>query len=255
MSKDLTIAIEEKWHHGKSGNVQVLEQCHLEIKAGEIFVLLGESGCGKTTLIRLILGLDRDFTGSIKIDNQQVVGPGTDRGIVFQEPRLLPWMTVAQNVQFALPVGISKEESHKRVTGILAMVGLTESTESWPKELSGGMAQRAALARALINVPEILLLDEPFGALDLHTRTRMQDELLAVLTKTSTTTFLVTHDIDEALYLADHIAVMSSHPGRLIATHKIDWSRPRQRSDQAWLKLRAELLEELLTGSSLKPNT
>jgi sulfonate transport system ATP-binding protein len=255
MSKDLTIAIEEKWHHGKTGRLQVLDRCHLEIKAGELFVLLGESGCGKTTLIRLILGLDREFTGSILIDNQKVDGPGTNRGIVFQEPRLLPWMTVAQNIQFALPNGLSTEESSKRVVEILAMVGLTESSESWPKELSGGMAQRAALARALVNVPEILLLDEPFGALDLHTRARMQDELLSLLSKTKTTTLLVTHDIDEALYLADHIAVMSSHQGRVIARHKIEWPRPRQRSDQAWLKLRAELLEELLSGSSLKTNT
>jgi sulfonate transport system ATP-binding protein len=255
MSKDLTIAIEEKSHHGKTGRVQVLDRCHLEIKAGELFVLLGESGCGKTTLIRLILGLDREFTGSVLIDNQKVDGPGTNRGIVFQEPRLLPWMTIAQNIQFALPNGLSREESNKRVVEILAMVGLTESSESWPKELSGGMAQRAALARALVNVPEILLLDEPFGALDLHTRARMQDELLSLLSKTKTTTLLVTHDIDEALYLADHIAVMSSHPGRVIARHKIEWPRPRQRSDQAWLKLRAELLEELLSGSSLKTNT
>src|SRR5277367_2794211 len=139
MSKDLTIAIEEKWHHGKTGRIQVLDRCHLDIKAGELFVLLGESGCGKTTLIRLVLGLDREFTGSILIDNQKVVGPGTNRGIVFQEPRLLPWMTVAQNIQFALPNGLSIEESAQRVIDILAMVGLTDSSESWPKELSGGM--------------------------------------------------------------------------------------------------------------------
>ena len=248
MSKSLTIAIDKKLFQTNNGPLQVLGNCHFEIKAGELFVLLGESGCGKTTLIRLILGLDRDFKGTISSGGKPITGPGTDRCIVFQEPRLLPWMSVAQNVKFALANNLDHDEARNRVLSMLELVGLKGFEDRWPRELSGGMAQRAALARALVNVPEILMLDEPFGALDLHTRIRMQDELLSILSETGTTTLLITHDIDEALYLGDRIGVMASHPGRLVSIHSVELPRPRKRNDEALLHLRSVLFEELLSN-------
>ncbi len=253
MSKDLTIAIEEKGFVSDGLMVQVLANCKMEIKAGELFVLLGESGCGKTTLIRLILGLESDYKGKILSGGEPIIGPGPDRAIVFQEPRLLPWMSVLKNIEFGFaekqiasesPAG--KRSARDSAWQMLTLVGLKGFENYWPRELSGGMAQRAALARALINSPEILLLDEPFGALDTHTRMRMQDELLYVLSKTKATTLLVTHDIDEAVYLADKVAVMGSKPGRIVAVHDVGLSRPRQRSDERLHQLRALLLEELL---------
>lgn len=250
MSRDLAISIEDKSYRTNGKTVQVLGGCNFQIQAGELFVLLGESGCGKTTLIRLILGLDTEYKGSISSGGAPVKGPGADRAVMFQEPRLLPWMNILKNIEFGNVRKDDNEPSHKRALHMLDLVGLKGCAHHWPRELSGGMAQRAALARALVNLPEVLLLDEPLSALDTHTRARMQDELLSILAKTGTTTMLVTHDIDEAVYLADKVAVMRSKPGRVTAIHTVDIPRPRHRIDERLLKLRAQLLEELLSGNN-----
>ncbi len=246
MSNDLLIEIDEKWVTGTDGKLKVLGRCHFELKAGELLVILGESGCGKSTLLRLILSLDNQYSGSIKSGGKPINIRQPDRGIVFQDPRLLPWLTVVQNVQFAMSdkdYGAAREQ---RACEMLKMVGLQGFENSLPRELSGGMAQRTALARALVNMPDILLLDEPFTALDLHTKFRLQDELLNILRQTHTTTMLVTHDIDEALYLADRILVMTARPGSVKSVHSVPSAKPRPRTALDLMSLRARLLEELM---------
>ena len=248
MSKRLHISVRRKAFRGRNGPIAVLQAFDLFIEAGEVFVLLGPSGCGKTTLLRMIVGLDTDYEGEIEVGERLVQAPGPDRSMVFQEPRLLPWMSVHQNVKFAFNRRERKDQMDRAVSEILSMVDLDGVGKLWPRQLSGGMAQRVSVARALINRPEIVLLDEPFGSLDIRTRARLQDMLLTVLGELGTTALLVTHDVDEALYLADRIGVMSPGPGRLLNTYEITSPRPRRRVDAAQHQLRQDILDNLYNG-------
>lgn len=246
MSNNLSIRIEQKYVGTGTNRLKILGQCHFELMPGELLVVLGESGCGKSTLLRLLLALDTDYEGQILSGKNPVGRHFPSRGMVFQEPRLLPWLTALQNVEFAMSGSDSGEDRRTRATRILALLGLKGFEENLPRQLSGGMAQRVAIARALVNLPDILLLDEPFAALDLHTRFRLQDELLNIIKETGTTTMLVTHDIDEALYLADRILVMTRRPGSVKTVHEVQGTKPRQRASQALMQLRATLLGELI---------
>jgi len=222
-----------------------LEAVSLEVGAGELISLVGPSGCGKSTLLRLIAGLDAPSSGELSIDSEPITGPSAERGLVFQDPNLFPWLTVRRNVQAGLVArGVLSQKYHE-VDEFIRLVGLEGFANAWPHHLSGGMAQRVALARALINHPKVLLLDEPLGALDAFTRMRMQDEVLQLWQARRTTMLLVTHDIDEAIYMSDAIVIMTPRPGRLERTIPVEIPRPRDRSSREFLALRSEILELL----------
>src|SRR5437870_8460581 len=207
------------------------------IAAGDFVSLVGPSGCGKSTLLRLIAGLDFPDAGELLVDEEKVPGPSAERGLVFQDPNLFPCLTVRRNIEAGLVArGVLRENRHE-VAEFMRLVGLEEFASAYPHHLSGGMAQRVALARALINHPKVLLLDEPLGALDAFTRMRMQDEVLRIWEARGTTMLLVTHDIDEAIYMSDRIVIMSPRPGRIERTIDVPLDRPRQRNDPAFLRL------------------
>ncbi len=228
-----------------------LDALSLSVRAGEFLALVGPSGCGKSTLLRLIAGLDRSTAGDLYVGPDPITAPSAARGLVFQDPNLFPWLTVRRNIEVGLVArGVMRERGHE-VPEFMALVGLDGFAAAYPHELSGGMAQRAALARALINHPKVLLLDEPLGALDQFTRMRMQDEVLRVWQARGTTMVLVTHDIDEAIYMSDRIALMTPRPGRIERIIEVPLPRPRQRSSPPFLELRAAILEMLhLTGNA-----
>lgn len=215
----------------------VLTDLDLHIKPGEIVAIIGPSGCGKSTLLRLVAGLDTPTSGSVEVDNHRVNGVDVRCAIVFQEPRLLPWRTIVSNVM----LGQRGRSEYQAATVMLDAVGLAEFKEHLPKEISGGMAQRAALARALVGNPGVLLLDEPLASLDALTRLQMQDLLSDVIVKTGTTVLLVTHDIDEALHLADRILVLGERGRGIVENVEVALPRPRDRSDQALAPLRRQL--------------
>ena len=209
--------------------VNALERFSAEIRLGEIIAIIGGSGCGKSTLLRAIAGLDRATTGTVTLDDIAITAPHAKIGIIFQEPRLLPWLSVADNIGFGLSDAPAKIRREK-VASALARVGLADKANAWPRELSGGQAQRVAIARALVPQPEVLLLDEPFSALDAFTRRDLQDHLLDLWADTRPTLVLVTHDVDEAVVLADRVLVMRPRPGRLFEEIKINLARPRDRN-------------------------
>jgi ABC-type nitrate/sulfonate/bicarbonate transport system ATPase subunit len=208
----------------------ILANLQFEVREGEFLAILGPSGCGKTTLLRLIAGLDTSYDGKIVVHGQAVEHPGRNRGLMFQESRLLPWMTVRKNIEFALGSGLSKEERHNLVSAVLKLVRLDGSEDAWPLQLSGGMAKRVALARALINVPSLLLLDEPFAALDSPTKYNLQAEVARICTDKGITTLLVTHDIEEAVYLSDRILILPARPGPPLEEMVLALPRPRNRT-------------------------
>ena len=229
----------------------VLENINLSIRPGEFVTIVGASGCGKSTLLRLVIGLDNDYTGDILLDGRRIRDTGLDRGIVFQEHRLFPWLTVKKNIETGLlnNTRFSPEEKENSVREHIALVGLGEFESAYPHQLSGGMSQRVAIARALVNRPEVLLLDEPFGALDAFTRHFLQDELLRISSEEGITMALVTHDIEEAIYLADRVIVMQPRPGRIKRIVNIDLPRPRPRNADAFARYKAELLADFATGN------
>ncbi|PYL09365.1 MAG: ABC transporter ATP-binding protein [Verrucomicrobia bacterium] len=256
-----------------------LDSISLSIAAGELVAIIGPSGCGKSTLLRLIAGLDTPDSGEITIGFEQISGPSAERGLVFQDPNLFPWLTVRRNIEAGLVARGVLQEKRDEVQKFMELVGLDGFADAYPHHLSGGMAQRVALARALINHPKVLLLDEPLGALDAFTRMRMQDEvlhlwrggraeravrvrpeivsekLLRLWQSRRTTMSLVTHDIDEAIYMSDRIMVMSPRPGRIEWTIPVELDRPRDRSSADFLRLRAEILEHLhFAGKSASGN-
>ncbi|PZW50828.1 sulfonate transport system ATP-binding protein [Humitalea rosea] len=223
----------------------------LDVAAGEFVTILGASGCGKSTLLRLFAGLDRADTGTLLHAGVPIAGPSLQRGLVFQEPRLFPWLTVTQNVATALlnaPGG--PEAKRLAVAEHIALVGLAGFEDAWPHQLSGGMAQRAAIARGLVNGPDVLLMDEPFGALDALTRARLQRELRRIWERERTTMLLVTHDVDEALLLGTRLVVMTPRPGRIARILDLPRSITRDHADPAFARLRAEVLAMLDDGIS-----
>ena len=222
-------------HIGKTypNGVRALDGVTLTVAPGEIVAIVGGSGCGKSTLLRAVSGLDRPSTGAVTLDGDTVTAPHEKIGIVFQEPRLLPWLSVADNVGFGLE-DRPKPERNGRVRAQLDRVGLTDKARVWPRELSGGQAQRVAIARAFVTRPEVLLLDEPFSALDAFTRADLQDHLLDLWADAKPTLVMVTHDVDEAIVLADRIVVLRPHPGRVYEQIGCDLPRPRDRQSAAF---------------------
>lgn len=228
-----------------------LDGATLEVAAGELVSLIGPSGCGKSTLLRLLAGLDFPDSGELHVGEVAITGPNAERGLVFQDPNLFPWLTVRRNIEAGLVARGVKREKQREVDEFMRLVGLEEFANAYPHHLSGGMAQRVALARALINHPKVLLLDEPLGALDAFTRMRMQDEVLRLWQARGTTMLLVTHDIDEAIYMSDRIVIMSPRPARIERTIVVNLARPRQRNSAEFLRLRGEILELLhFTGAN-----
>jgi ABC-type nitrate/sulfonate/bicarbonate transport system ATPase subunit len=229
-----------------------LDQISFSVAAGELVSLIGPSGCGKSTLLRLIAGLDPADSGELLVGSEPIINPNAERGLVFQDPNLFPWLTVRRNIQAGLIArGVLREKQYE-VDEFMRLVGLETFANVYPHHLSGGMAQRAALARALINHPKVLLLDEPLGALDAFTRMRMQDEVLRLWQARRTTMLLVTHDIDEAIYMSDRIMIMTPRPGRIERIISVELDRPRQRSSQDFLGLRSDILEYLHFAGSAK---
>jgi sulfonate transport system ATP-binding protein len=224
--------------------VQALARFSAEIRLGEIVAIIGGSGCGKSTLLRAIAGLDRASLGQVTLDGETIDAPHPKIGIIFQEPRLLPWLSVADNIAFGLselPAPIRRA----RVAAALERVGLADKATAWPRELSGGQAQRVAIARALVPQPEVLLLDEPFSALDAFTRRDLQDHLLDLWADTRPTLLLVTHDVDEAVVLADRVLVMRPRPGRLFAEIVVNLARPRDRNSEPFGNFKRRVLTAL----------
>jgi NitT/TauT family transport system ATP-binding protein len=208
---------------GRAGVVWALKNINLHVETGEFICLVGASGSGKSTLLRLVAGLETLTSGVIAVDGQQVVGPGSDRGMVFQHSTLYPWLTIQKNVEFGLKLqGYPKAERWERASVYLDMVGLTEFREAYPKQLSGDMKQRAAIAKALVCEPKILLMDEPFSALDGQTKEAMQQFLLEVWQRTGTSMMMITHDVAEAVFLSQRVYVLSRQPGRVRHEFRID---------------------------------
>jgi len=231
----------------------------LAIGPGEFACVVGPTGCGKTTLLRIVAGLVRPTGGAVVLGSAVVSGPQTTTGMVFQQYSLLPWRNVLDNVAFGLELrGVGRAERRRRAAGLLELVGLSGFGRRRPYELSGGMQQRVAIARALATEPDLLLLDEPFGALDERTRHRLQDELLAIWQRTGKTVLFVTHNIDEAVYLGDRVVVMADRPGRVAAEFRLDLPRPRDRMDGrfvgALLAVRG-VLERVMSEEEVREET
>ncbi|WP_423792292.1 ABC transporter ATP-binding protein [Methanocaldococcus indicus] len=226
--------------------VKALENINLDVYENEFLTVMGPSGCGKTTLLRIIAGLDKPTEGKILLDGREVKGPGADRGVVFQQYTLMPWRTVLKNVTFGLEIkGIPKNERIEIAKKFIKMVGLEGFEDAYPWQLSGGMQQRVAIARTLANNPEIVLMDEPFAALDAQTRVILQNELLKIWEKDKKTVFFVTHSIDEAIYLSDRVVVLTARPGRIKDIVKIDLPRPRDRTSVEFLEYKRKIYDIL----------
>ena len=228
---------------------RALEPTSLEVPDNDFVTILGPSGCGKSTLLRLVAGLDRPTTGRIILNGKPVIGPGPDRGMVFQSYTLFPWLNVADNIAFGLrEKGVAKEQRGDAVREWLGRIGLTGFEHHYPKQLSGGMQQRTAIARALANGPRILLMDEPFGALDHQTRELMQELLLGIWEAEKKTVLFVTHDIDEAVFMGSRVVVMSARPGRIKLDRAVPLAHPRHwsvKTAPAFSEIKAELMEQV----------
>lgn len=228
----------------------VLSDIQLQVKKGEFICIVGGSGCGKSTLLRSLSGLDTDYEGEITIAGVPVTKPSKNLGYVFQESRLFPWLTVENNIKFALDKG-TRREKKEQVQNVINLVGLNGFEKANPRTLSGGMAQRANIARTLVNKPPVLFLDEPFGALDAFTKMQLQDELIHIKNEEGTTMIMVTHDIDEAIYLSDRIIVMGKDPGRIQAILSVDLPRPRDRNNYYFTEIRKRIYEYFFTSISV----
>ena len=236
----------------RDGRIEALSSISLTVEPGEFICCVGPSGCGKTTLLHLIAGFHTPTTGSMTLAGVPIRGPGADRGVVFQQPTLYPWMTVAGNVGFGPRMRrLPKDEQNRRITHYLQLVGLETFANRAPYELSGGMQQRVAIARILANDPTFLLMDEPFGALDALARERLQEELLKIWRATRAAVFFITHSAEEAVYLATRVIVMSTRPGRIVMDKKVDFSqrvgaKPREvRTEPEFIAIREEVIERI----------
>ena len=234
-----------KHYNVKGDSLPVLDNISLAIRPGEFVSIVGSSGCGKSTLLRLIIGLEDDYQGEILLDQQRIVGTSLDRGIVFQEHRLFPWLTVQENVAIGVLNGTDSDAiKQKSVQEHIHLVGLKGFENAYPYQLSGGMSQRVAIARALVNRPEVLLLDEPFGALDALTRGHLQQELERIWRAEGITAILVTHDVEEAVYLGDRVVIMQPRPGRIKRIVDVPLARPRDRAHPAFVAIKDDVLSE-----------
>jgi NitT/TauT family transport system ATP-binding protein len=247
----MRIALVELKNIGKTfysdwGNVEALKEVNFSCSECELISIVGASGCGKTTLLRIIAGLEKPSTGESFFDGKRIKGPGYDRAVVFQEPRLFPWLTVERNTSFAIQTKKNSRELEEIVERTLRLVGLNDFRKAYPYELSGGMAQRVAIARALAFEPKALLMDEPFSALDAQTRSRMQLELIDLWHQTNKTIILVTHDIEEALILSQKIMIMSPAPGTIREILDVPFSYPRNQDTLEFIELKRYILKKIL---------
>lgn len=249
MSSSKTIlsirGVDRIYEDDEGGRTVALSDVSLNVGEGEFVSLIGHSGCGKTTLLRLIAGLDEPQAGRLLLDGEPIEGASPERGYVFQQGSLFPWLTVRQNIAFGLKAQGVRHDVRAKVEEYLRLIGLEGFGDSFPYQISGGMAQRVAIARSLIDNPRLLLLDEPMGALDSFTRADLQDKLLTLWERNNTTMVLVTHDVDEAIYLSDRIVLMTPRPGRVAEVIPVDLPRPRDRASDAFLGLRAAIIEKL----------
>ena len=225
-----------------------LNEVNLSMKSGEFISLVGPSGCGKSTILRLVAGLIPPTTGHLTVNGTQITGPSPERGMMFQKPTLFPWLTVEKNISFSLKLQGKLKGNEEKVERMLKIIGLESFRNDYPGQLSGGMAQRVSLVRSLINEPDILLLDEPLGALDAFTRMNMQDEILKVWQEKKQLAIMVTHDVDEAIYMGTRVIVMDAHPGRVVSDIRIGQAYPRERSSQTFVACRNEILNRLHFG-------
>lgn len=231
-----------KRFENKDKTVTALEDINLSIEEGSFVSIIGGSGCGKSTMLRIIGGLETSYDGEVLVDGSRVTGPSRDKGFIFQDHRLLPWLTVKENIWFSLPQEKKNDEALIREN--LELVGLGEFENAYPKQLSGGMAQRVAVARALANQPKILLLDEPFGALDAITKVHLQEQMLRIWKQEKITMIIVTHDIDEAVYLGQKVVVMTPHPGRIKRVRSVDLGTPRLRTGSQFTRVRDDIYQD-----------
>ena len=246
MSGEIKLSnITKIFNQGEAEEVTALNGVDFTIPAGSFVSLIGPSGCGKTTLLRCIAGLESPTTGEVLVDGAKITKPGSDRGFAFQQANLFPWLTIRDNIAFGLRARHIYTDRKEDVDKFIKLVGLEGFEKSFPHQLSGGMNQRASLARALVGHPKILLLDEPLGALDAFTRMTMQDEIIRLWKEHNTTMVMVTHDVDEAVYLSDYVVVMSPRPAKVEKIIKIDLSHPRARGQDIFLKYRTQILEIL----------
>lgn len=226
----------------KEQSVTALSDINLDIEEGNFVSIIGGSGCGKSTLLRIIGGLETSYEGEVLVDEKKVEKPSREKGFVFQDHRLLPWLSVKENIRFSLPA--SEKKNEQLIQENIDLVGLNGFERALPKQLSGGMAQRVAIARALANKPRILLLDEPFGALDAITKIHLQEQLLKIWKKEKITMVLVTHDIDEAIYLGSKVVVMTPRPGKIKRIQKVDLGNPRKRTGAAFSTVKEIIYKE-----------
>ena len=252
MGKTLSIQNVNKSFTVYGQKVDVLKDINLEVQEGEFIAIVGHSGCGKSTLLKIIAGLEKNDTGLVTVDGKEVDGPGMDRGMIFQEHRLFPWMSIEKNVPLGLK-GLSKEEKTKLSDQYLELVKLSEFKKAYPSQLSGGMSQRAAIARSLVSQPEVLLLDEPFGALDALTKIELQEELLKIRERFHNTMLMVTHDIEEAVYLADRIVVMSARPGRIKDVIKVELGTYRDRGGSDFAHYKKKIFDYFFEEKTVVP--
>ncbi|KQZ95829.1 hypothetical protein ASD64_18680 [Mesorhizobium sp. Root157] len=232
----------------KNSGVTAIESISLDVEEGEFVTIVGPSGCGKSSFLSLVAGFVPVSGGQLTLDGNPIGGPGSDRGVVFQEHALFPWRSVRENIAFGPRVNnVPRSETNQRVDELLELIGLTRFQNSWPKELSGGMKQRVAIARALANRPKMLLMDEPFAALDAQTRRFLQDELLRIWQSTKTTILFITHGIDESVLLADRVVVMTARPGRIKTIIPIPLARPRDENTPEFVEVRKRVSDALLS--------
>ncbi len=254
MSGNISITNLSKTYRTDEKETVALADFSLEIKKGELVTIVGPSGCGKTTILRMIGGLTEPTSGTVTLGGKICHGPGPDRGMVFQDFALFPWRSVRKNVEFGLEVaGVPKAERRERAERYIKSVGLEGFENAMVHELSGGMKQRVGIARALVTKPDVILMDEPFGALDAQTRNIMQTELLKITEKTDTTVIFVTHSVDEAVYISDRIVVLTKRPASIKEVIDIPWPHPRDRSSPEFTALRRRILK-MLESENIQPD-